>query len=99
MEVLENGKMKLFAKKLINMREKNELLDVPAKYSRLPDIFYVQVESEPLIKVTTVKQLISTLPDKQEELKQFVKAENISSKEEGDLVKFVAFYNSLFIAH
>ncbi|HET9486705.1 MAG TPA: hypothetical protein VFO54_04700 [Chryseosolibacter sp.] len=99
LEVLENGKMKLFAKKLINLREKNELQDVPAKYSRLPDMFYVQVESDPLIRVVTVKQLISSLPDKQEEMKQFVKAENISSKEQEDLVKFVEFYNSLFIAH
>ena len=93
--LVEEGKLKLFARKVVNYRKAVPLQSIPAKYSRQPDVFYVQLADHGLSKVGSVKGLIAELPDKQQEMLQFVKAEKISAKDLNDLVKLIRFYNSL----
>ncbi|MEX1240707.1 MAG: hypothetical protein WEB30_13360 [Cyclobacteriaceae bacterium] len=95
LELVEAGKLKLLSKKVVNYRKAVPLQGLPAKYSRQPDIFYVQVDDFPLSKVSSVKNLIASLPDKRQEMLQFSKTEKISARDRNDLLKLVRFYNSL----
>jgi hypothetical protein len=99
LELLEDGPMKVMAKKVVNHRDKVIISDIPAKYTRSPDIFYYQLSNGKVTKVGSVKDLIAELPDKQSELKLFVQSEKISSKNKDDLIKFARYYNSLVVGH
>lgn len=95
LELLENGKLTLLARKTVNYRKKIEISDVPAKYSRQPDQYYYKFDKQPVAKITSLKDIIANSPERKEELNQFVKAEKISSRDRDDLVKFVRYCNSL----
>lgn len=94
-ELLESGKLTLLAKKVVNYRKKIEISDIPAKYSRQQDQYYYKFDKQPVVKITSVKDIIENSPERKEELSQFVKAEKISAKDRDDLVKLVKYYNSL----
>ena len=94
LELVENGKLTLLARKTVNYRKKIEISGVPAKYSRQPDQYYYKFDKQPVAKITSVKDIIENSPERKEELSQFVKAEKISSKDRHDLVKLVTYYNS-----
>lgn len=96
LEVVDTGNLTFLAKKIVNYRKKIEISDVPAKYTRQPDQYYYKLEKDPVTKFTGFKSLIENLPNKKEELSQFVKAEKLSPKDREDLVRFAKFYNSLF---
>jgi len=97
LELVQNGKVKLFAKKIVNYRQKLDTHGLPAKYYTSPDAHYVQVDDQPLFKVGSVKSLISDLPEKQQEATAFARAEKISSNRDG-LSKLITYYNSLFVS-
>ena len=90
----------LFSKKMMKFQQplKGRALDggdLPAKYSRLSDAYFYRIGEGELKPVGNLKELISTFPDKQEELKQYAKQEKISPKKEEELVKLIRYYNSL----
>ncbi len=98
--VLDSGKMMLFSRKKIkfvparvggNLDGSNQ----EAAYQPAPDMFYYKVGDGPLLEVSNVKSMISSLPDKQEEITKFAKQEKISLKKEKDVLKLVKYYNSL----
>jgi NAD+--asparagine ADP-ribosyltransferase len=95
LEVLEDGKLSLMAKKLVNYRKKIEIKNVPAKYAKLPDIYFTKLDKGDMVKVSSLKSLITSLPDKQQELDSFIKAEKISPRDRDDLIKLVKYYNSI----
>jgi hypothetical protein len=100
LNLLDSGKVTLLSKKVVKYQEplKGRALDggdLPAKFSRSTDAFFFKVGGGIAQKIDNVKDMIATLPDKQEELKQFVKKEKISPKKEGELLKLVRYYNSL----
>lgn len=100
LNVLDTGKMTLLSKKRIKYQEplKERGLDggdLPAKFSRLSDTYFYRFGSDELKEVGSLKELIASLPDKQEEIKQFAKQEKISAKKQEELLKLVRYYNSL----
>jgi hypothetical protein len=94
-ELLAQGPLTLLAKNSVNYREKVDFGSVPAKYSRSADEYYCRVNDEAIFKVSSVKKLIGSLPDKREELTRFASEQNLSSSRKDDLLKFVNYYNSL----
>jgi hypothetical protein len=100
--LLDSGKVMLFAKKVVKYSEPRvgrglDGLEVkyPAKFSAAPDIFYYKIDNGQLQEVESMKDVIVTFPDHQEELMKYVKKEKISAKKEKDLRQFVQYYNSL----
>jgi hypothetical protein len=100
LELLDSGKVTLFAKKTILYREWQapkalESGPTPAKYTRTADIYFFRISDGTVMRVESVKKLIENLPDKHEELTQFAKKEKLGIKEESDLKKLLKQYNSL----
>ena len=98
--LLDSGKVKLYAKKKIvyvpfRKQGKIDGTDQPAEFKKSPDTFYVQLGDGQLQEVDNMKAVVASLPDKQDELTQYVKKEKISPKKEKDLLQFVKYYNSL----
>jgi hypothetical protein len=97
--LLDSGKVTLMSKKEVNFREKQppKALETdwsPAKYTPAGEEYHFKIGSGPLQKVSSVKKLIESLPDKQDEVKEFAGKEKISKNEE-ELTKLIKFYNSL----
>ena len=100
LNVLDTGKMTLMSKKMMKYQEplQGKALDggdLPAKFSRLSDAYFYRIGDGELKEVGSLKDMIASLPDKQEEIKQFAKKEKISPKKEQELLKLVRYYNSL----
>jgi hypothetical protein len=100
LSVLDSGKVTLLSKKMMKFQQplKGRALDggdLPAKYSKLSDAYFYKIGEGELKQVGNLKELISTFPDKQEELKQYAKQEKISPKKEEELLKLIRYYNSL----
>lgn len=95
LELLESGKLTLMAKKTVNYRERILISDIPAKYVRSADVFYYKYKNEDMLKVGSIKNLVASLPDKQQEINRFVKEQKTSSKDKDGLIKFVKYYNSI----
>ena len=98
--VLDSGKITLYSKKNIVFQPfkrggKLDGSDQPAEFQKKPDTYYYQLGDGELKEIDNIKSLIAGLPDKQDELNQFVKKEKISAKKEKDLLQFVKYYNSL----
>ena len=58
------------------------------------DEYFFKIGNGQLTEISSVKKMIENFPDKQNELKEFVRREKISKNEE-DLIKLVRYYNSL----
>lgn len=100
LELLDSGSVALFSKKTILYREWQapkalESRPTPAKYSRTGDIYFFRISDGPVMRVESMKKLIEALPDKRDELTQFVKKEKLGIKEESDLKKLIKYYSSL----
>lgn len=98
--LLDSGYIQLMAKKVITVRAAQppkalESSGTPAKYHELPDSFYYKIGNGELMKVTSLRKMIETFPDKQEEMKQYAKKEKISVKRKEELMMLLKFYNSL----
>ena len=94
-ELLEAGKLTLLSRKIINYRKKVEISNVPPKYSKASDTYYIKLSGGKPVKVNNIKKLITSLPDKQNELNAFAESEKLSGRNEDELVKLVKYYNSL----
>lgn len=68
---------------------------VPAKYSRKPDVNYIRLSDGSLKKIRNMKKLIQSLPDHRSEMEIFAEENNISAKNEEELIRFIQYYNSL----
>jgi hypothetical protein len=100
LEVLDSGKVMLYVKKKIVFvpAKKGGALDgsdQPAEYKQANDTYYFKVGDGELKEVDSIKDMIASFPDKQEELTAFAKKEKISPRKEKKLVQFTQYYNSL----
>ena len=98
--LLDSGKVTLLSKKVVTYREQQppkalESAPTPARYSRLPDAYYYKIGTGEVMKVQNIKKMISSFPDKHQELTQFAKKEKLSHKKEADLIALVRHYNKL----
>lgn len=69
--------------------------NLPPTYSRINDIHFLKIGSDPLIKITNIKKLIEALPKHKPEMEAFAKKEKIQAGKVKELTKFLAYYNSL----
>jgi hypothetical protein len=98
--MLDSGKVSLFVKKKITFvaAKKGGALDgsdQQAEYRKLADTFYYKISDGKLQEVNSIKSMIASFPDKQEELTKFARKEKISPHKEKELIQFVQYYNSL----
>jgi hypothetical protein len=98
--LLDSGKVMLFSKKgvIFLAAKKGGALDgtdLPARYTRTPDVFYYKIGDGELHEIESIKSMIASFPEKQEELTLYAKKEKISPRKEKTLVQFVQYYNSL----
>lgn len=92
--VLE-GDLSVVAKLVVNLRPENELMSIPAKYSRQPDIYYLLLNDGTVNKVSNLKNFLALLPDKREEVARYAKNEKLSAGSQTGLIALVSYYNSL----
>jgi hypothetical protein len=98
--LLDSGKVTLLSKKVVTYREQQppkalESAPTPAQYSMLPDVYYYKIGNGEVMKVQNIKKMISSFPDKHQELTQFAKKEKLSHKNEADMIALVRHYNTL----
>jgi hypothetical protein len=99
--LLDSGKVVLMSKKKVALfQEKKrpsafETKPPKAKFIREHDVFFYKIGEREIKKVSSLKSLIESLPDKQDDVNQFVKKEKISAKKEEGLVRLIKYYNSL----
>lgn len=98
-EVIDTGKVNVMMKQVVRLRAAQppkamESAPTPATYMKLGFEYYYQVGDGEVFKISKIKKMIESFPDRQEELMSYVKMEKISKKKE-DLQKLVRHYNSL----
>lgn len=99
-ELLDSGRINLYAKKVIKFIPtlKGRAVDgsdKPAEFKRVADELYYKVGDGSLQEVGSIKSVIASLPDKQEEISLFAKKEKISPRNPGEMSQLVKYYNSL----
>jgi hypothetical protein len=97
--LLDSGKVILLSKKVVTFLEQQapkalESAPTPAQYSSLPDVYYYKIGNGEVMKVSNLKKMIDSFPDKHQELTQFAKKGKLSHKKEEDLIKLVRYYNN-----
>jgi hypothetical protein len=99
LELLDSGKVSLFAKKIVEHKEAEQAAPMkynlaPERYIRDKDVYYYRIGTGEIARVDKIKDLLDALPEKKEEAKAFVKTEKIS-KEREDLIRLCNYYNAL----
>jgi hypothetical protein len=67
----------------------------PDRFKRAPNKHYIMISLAEIEKISSVKKLISTLGEHEEELSEFAKKEKVSSGNVEELVALVNYYHSL----
>jgi hypothetical protein len=98
--LLDTGKVALYSRKGVKFvpARKGAAMDgsdQPAEFKRTPDTFYFKIGTGNLQEIRNMKTFIAALPDKQEEMTQFVKKEKISARNEEEIRKLIKYYNEL----
>lgn len=96
---LDSGRAVLMAKLITIYKERQEptamqYTAIPAKYTRLGNVYYMK-EANRIVQIESLKKIAGLFADRQNELNSFIKSENLSLREETDLVKLFKYYNSL----
>ena len=95
---LDSGRVTLMAKSFVIFKEMERAKaiqgDVPPRYERMPDVYYIKIGKGPLAKIGSIKKLIEILPDHASEMEIYSQREKIRTNNE-DLTKFIHYYNTL----
>jgi hypothetical protein len=95
----EDGKCRLLVKKNLRLQGAEDAKPYqaakPAKFIHTNDSFYLQPEGQNAVRVTSRKDILNILSDKNGELSKFIDSGKLSAKDLNDLRKIVSFYNSL----
>lgn len=97
---LVGGSVSLYAKKNISFREAEppkalESMAHLPKLVKLSDTYYLNRPNEDMVKVKSINEIMFLLSNDTSDLKKYVKAEKLSNKKVGDMIKFVSYINSL----
>jgi hypothetical protein len=97
---LDSGKLTVLVKKVVRFTESQEAKALessnkPAKFTRVPDVYYYKIGNGELTKAGSLKSLITSLPDNQDQAESYAKREKISTRNAEDLKKLAAYYNGL----
>jgi hypothetical protein len=95
----EDGKCKLLIKKNLRLQgaedPKPYQAAKPAKFIHVSDSFYMQPEGQNAVRVNNKKDILNILSDKSSEVSKFIDSSKLGAKNVNDLVKIIAYYNSL----
>ncbi|NAS31178.1 hypothetical protein GTQ40_09375 [Flavobacteriaceae bacterium R38] len=70
--------------------------DIPAKYIRLKDFYYIKTSDGPLRQLSTKKKnFFTAFKDKGKEVQQYVKKGKLKINKKEDIIKIISFYDSL----
>ena len=69
--------------------------EIPAKYIRENDKFYLKLDNTITYIPTRKKDLLKTFPGHSKKLKNYIKENNLSTKKEKDIIKIVEYLSSL----
>jgi hypothetical protein len=97
---LDSGKLTVLVKKVVRFTESQEAKALessnkPAKFTRVSDVCYYKIGNGELTKAGSLKSLITSLPDNQDQAESYAKREKISTRNAEDLKKLAAYYNGL----
>ena len=92
--VLDSGRVSLLQKRTITLTKKDDLHAIPARYTKGKDFLLYKIGNGEVMKIESMKKLISNFPAEQEIINHFIKKEKLSSNKE-DFIRFVKYYNSL----
>jgi len=97
---LDSGKLTVLVKKVVRFTESQEAKALessnkPAKFTRIPDVYYYKIGDGELTKAGSLKSLITSLPDNQNQVESYAKREKISTRKAEDLKKLAVYYNGL----
>lgn len=90
-----SGNLSLLSKSIVNLRPANDLMGIPAKYGRQPDVYYFMLGDSQPVKVSGLKTFLEMIPEKKDEMEKFARDEKISFKNKGDLLRLVEHFNSI----
>ena len=90
-----SGNLSLLSKSIVNFRPANDLMGIPAKYGRQPDVYYFMLGDSQPVKVSGLKTFLEMIPEKKDEMEKFARDEKISFKNKGDLFRLVEHFNSI----
>lgn len=91
----KTGNLSLLSKSVVNLRPANDLMGIPAKYGRQPDIYYFMLGDSQPVKVSGLKGFLELIPGKKQEMEKFARDEKISFKNKADLLRLVEHFNSI----
>jgi hypothetical protein len=98
--LLDTGKIALYSKKGVKFvpARKGAAMDgsdQPAEFRRTPDTFYFKIGDGNLQEIRNMKSFVAALPDKQDEMTQYIKKEKISARNEQEIRQLIKYYNEL----
>lgn len=95
--LLVSGDCKLLLKKGVILNDpvvaKPYVEAKPAEFVGRRDFYYILLENQEPVKITSKQKLLELFPGKTRQMKNFLK--NISLNKEKDLIKLVEYYNGL----
>ena len=96
---LATGKYTLLKKMQVEFREGSPAVNsftpaIAPKFENLKPIYYLKSDSEVIKLTKNVKDLANAIPDKKEEINDFVKKNNIKLNQDLDLIRLANFINA-----
>jgi len=67
----------------------------PNRLERMNDIYFLLIDKGLPQLITSKKSIINALSEKNSDISRYIKKQKISTREKGDLIKLVMYYNSL----
>ncbi|APY08744.1 hypothetical protein BWZ20_10700 [Winogradskyella sp. J14-2] len=98
--LLENDKCSLYKEEHIEYHEKEEATtnygsEKPARYERADDVYFIKINNELKPIPTKKKQFLKFFPNKEKELKSYMKDQKLNPKNEVDLIKIIEYLTSI----
>ncbi len=95
-EVLVDGKTQLLKKSIKKVQEKNEYGSMTSNKSfNTSTRYYIYQSNKANLLKKDKKSILAILSDKQPQLEEYIKKNNLSLKTDDDLIKIVSYYNTL----
>jgi TRAP-type C4-dicarboxylate transport system substrate-binding protein len=96
----ENKKHTLFKEERIKFYEKVEAAtsyekDKPAKFERIDDQYYLKLSDNMTLVPQNKKRFLRLFPNKEKELKEFIKENKLHPKNEEELIKIVEYISTI----
>ena len=98
-ELLDSGEVMLMVRHRVAFQQGRppqalESKATPARYTRMPEMYFYQRTGGLLTRVTNLKRLLADLPGDRQTLANFADSEDISVRKREDLLKLIRYCNA-----